>query len=339
MPLTTTACMQAPWNFSFREVNLPETPESGQVRLRIDACGICGSDVGGHGLGKDPRPFGHEIAGTIEALGPDCRGTLTVGQKVVVESSGFCGTCEVCRNGRVDLCAKAPNLWGQPALGMSTLMHIPACSCVPYEGLDPIVACLAEPAGVAYDLVRVADIRLGDRVCVVGPGPIGLMALALAQHAGAVEAVCIGLPGSTRRLQLAQQLGAQVIANSLPLNELKDFSNRFDHVLMTAPVAHIGPGLSLLALEGKLTYLGLAHGGNNTVSFNGDDFHFRKLQLRASFAAPGIFLPRVLNFLKTGLIPGRDLVSHVLPLSRIAEGMNITRNDRENAVKVVITPS
>ena len=209
---TTAAYLKVPWKTELRQIDLPDSPRPGWVRLRVDACGICGTDITEALSRKDWGPFGHEVAGTLLALGQGVdAATLPVGTSVVVESASACGRCASCRDGRPDLCqGGAPNIWGEPALGFSTVMDAPACACVPYAGLEPKVACLAEPAGVAYDMVTSADIRLGDRVCVVGPGPIALMAIALAFRRGAAEVVCIGPRHSEARLALARELGASI---------------------------------------------------------------------------------------------------------------------------------
>lgn len=332
---TRSACMRAPWTFELRDVDLPDTPPPGWLRLRVDACGICGTDLSAVARALTPKPFGHETAGTIEQLGHGVTG-LETGQKIVLESASFCGRCADCRNGRVDLCNKAPNFWSQPAMGLSERMMAPACCAVPYDALSPEVAALTEPAGVAYDTVKVAGVQLGDRVCVVGPGPIGLMAVALARYAGAARLVCIGRSHSARRLATARLLGAETVACDGALSDLKDLARQFDHVLMTAPTSFIPPALSLLGCEGKLTYIGLAH-GDATIAFNADDFHFRKLQLRASFASPAVYFPRVLSLFKAGILPGQALISHVFPLARIAEAMTVGRDDKAGTLKIVVT--
>ena len=332
---TRAAYMKTPSLFEIREIELPATPPAVHVLVRVEACGVCGTDVSAaESKATDWKPFGHEIAGTIERVGQGVAG-LSVGQAIVLESSSSCGVCDLCRNARSDLCRKAPHFWNQPAMGMSDLMIAPAQACVPYAGLDPAVACLTEPAGVAYDMVRVAEIRLGDKVCVVGPGPIGLMALAMARASGAVRLACIGHSHSTRRMELVRELGAEPIVCDGPITDLGDEAGQFDHVLMTAPTTFIEPALSLLAYEGTLTYIGLAH-GDPTISFDADAFHFRKLQLRASFAAPAAFFPRTLSLLTAGIVPGDRMISHRFPLDQIAEAMRVAREDKASAVKVVI---
>jgi L-iditol 2-dehydrogenase len=333
---TLSAYLTSPWKFELREVELPDVPPDNWLLIRVTACGVCGTDLTAAEHAQKWKPFGHEVAGVIERAGGNSAG-LKEGQSIVLESSSFCGHCELCRNGRVDLCNKAAGFWGQPAMGFSQHMLVPACCAVPYDGLTPEFACLTEPAGVAYDMVRVADIRLGDRVCVIGPGPIGLMALAFAKFSGASRLACIGHTHSQRRLELVRKIGAEVIAHDGSIAELKQLARQFDHVLLTAPVATIPPALTLLAYEGKLTYIGIGH-GDSRISFDANEFHFRKLQIRSSFASPATYFPRVLALLKAGQIPLAELVSHTLPLARIADAMVLLRDKPGECIKVVVKP-
>jgi L-iditol 2-dehydrogenase len=326
--------MTGPWQFELRDVELPDAPPPGHVLLKVTACGVCGTDVFFAGVNRQMKPFGHEVAAVIEKIGANVVG-IEVGRTVVLESAGFCGRCDLCRNGRVDLCNKGPGFWNQPAMGFSDRMICPAERCVPYEGLSPDVACLAEPAGVAYDMVRVAEIRLGDRVCVVGPGPIGLMAVAMARHAGAVRLACVGRSSGVKRLEVAKAFGAETHAIDGSLAEVKALARQFDHVLMTAPPEFIPPALSLLAYEGKLTFIGLAH-GEASFTIHADDFHFRKLQIRSSFASPATYLPRALELIKTGIVPGSRLISHRFALADIRQAMDTARDAKATVLKIVV---
>ncbi|MBN2312127.1 MAG: alcohol dehydrogenase catalytic domain-containing protein [Candidatus Hydrogenedentes bacterium] len=335
---TRAAYMKSPWQFEIREVELSDTPPAGWIRLRVDACGICGTDLTAAAENTaDWAAFGHEIAGVVEAVGPEV-GTLEPGQSVALESGSACGRCDLCRDGRNDLCVgRVPGFWGQAAMGFSDTMLAPACCAVPYDGLPPAVACLAEPAGVGFDMVRVADIRMGQRVCVVGPGLIALVALALAIRRGASEALCIGHSHSKARLELAKGLGADVLAVDGPLDERDDLRRRFDHVLMAAPTQFIVPALALLDYGGTMTYIGIGT-GDGTIRFDANDFHYRKLQLRASFASPALYFPAVLRLLKAGAIPGEELISHTFKLAEIERAMLTCRDDKATALKVVVTP-
>lgn len=320
-----------------RETELPDTPPRGYVRVKIEACGVCGTDVTAAQKSEPgAHPFGHEIAGVIDAIGDDVYG-FEIDQRVVLESSSACGRCEVCRNGRADLCnGKALNFWGESVLGMSDYMQTPAIACVPYEGVTPEVASLAEPAGVGFDLVKTADIALGQRVCVIGPGPIALVAVALAKHRGASEVVCIGRAHSRARLAVAASLGAEIVEDTGD-EYAAELHNRFDHVLVTSPVETLVPAMKLLAYGGIMTYIGIGT-GSGTISFDANDFHFRKLQLRASYAAPALYFPAVIALMKAGVIPTDALISHVFPLADIAQAMHTAAHDKANAIKVIVKP-
>lgn len=74
------------------------------------------------------------------------------------------------------------------------------------------------------------------------------------------------------------------------------------------------------------------------ISFDANDFHFKKLQLRASFASPALYFPLCLQLLKDGHVDGRAVISHVMPLERIAEAMQLLRDDRESTLKIIIAP-
>lgn len=332
-----SAYIKAPWQCELRPVELADDPPVGWVLLRVEACGVCGTDLTAAAEGAgDWQAVGHEVAGRIEKVGHGAAG-VECGQTVALESSSFCGLCELCRDGRVDLCNKAPGFWGQPAMGFSDHMLAPACCCVPYEGLTGEEACQAEPCGVAYDMVKTAGIEMGDRVCVVGPGAIGLAAAALARHRGAARLLCIGRETNARRLAVAAELGAETLATGDPLNEREDLARQFDHVLMTAPTQFIPPALSLLAYGGEMTYIGIGTGGGE-IAFDANDFHFRKLQLRASFASPAIYFPAVLRLMRSGVLPAKKLVSHVLGLSQFAEALRLCRQEKDRTVKIVVKP-
>ncbi len=330
------AYIKAPWQCELREVELPDEPPAGWVLLRIEACGVCGTDLTtAAAKAEDWQPVGHEIAGVIEKLGPEVHG-LEPGQSVALESSSYCGQCERCRNGRPDLCrGGAPNFWSQPAMGFSDFMLTPACCAVPYEGLTPEVACMAEPHGVAYDTVKTADIQMGDRVCLVGPGPIGLAAAALAIHRGAARVLCIGKSANRKRLEFAAELGAETLTCDGPLEELADLHEQFDHVLMTAPTRFIVPALAFLAYGGEMTYIGIGP-ETGTISFDANKFHFRKLQLRASCASPAIYFPAVLGLVKSGVMPGEKLISHVFALDDVAQAFELCRENKQETLKVVV---
>ena len=322
---------------TLRDAELPALrPED--IRLTVSACGICGSDLHVNPDEADQEGgFGHEVAGVVAEVGSAVQ-NLTVGQPVVLESATACGRCANCRNARQELCTDIQSFWFTQSFGMAEEMVTPAATAIPCDYLRPEVALLCEPLGVAIDLVRLAEIGPDNNVLLLGAGPIGLMALALVHRAGARRIFVSELASRPARLALAGEFGADVIVDpqATPI-ETYDFGCPIDRILVTSPPPTL-PGAFQVATKGAiLSFIGIGHGESAFCRFNVNDFHFKKLQLRASFASPALFTPRALQYLREGVVDGGALISHRFPLSQIAEAMRVARED-PGALKVVIQP-
>ena len=332
---TRAGYLHKPWIVELRTVDLPDEPPPGWVRLRVLACGVCGSDLNAAVNDDQPKPIGHEIAGRVEQVG-DGVDRLAVGQTVALESSSFCGQCDLCRAGRADLCRKAPGFWGQPAMGFADVMDAPAGCCVHYEGLAAEIACQAEPGGVAMDMVLTANVAPAQRVCVIGPGPIGLMAAGLARQRSGLPVTVVGRRADSARMTLAGELGFRTAAAETAQDWPGELVESFEHVLLTAPPSLIGPACELLSYGGVLTYIGIATSDPH-IRLDANRFHFRKLQLRSSFASPAMYFPQVLALLASGAIPAAELVTHRFGLSQLADALLCCRDRKDEVVKVVVT--
>ena len=192
-------------------------PGEGEVAVRVGAGGICGSDMhyylhGGFGAVRvrEPMVLGHEIAGTVAALGPGVT-ELAVGDRVAVNPSLACGTCEFCRAGLPNHCEemrffgsamRTPHVQG----GFRDWLVCEAARCVVGRRAPVAELALAEPFSVALHAVgRAGDLR-GRRVLVTGCGPIGVLAVAAARLAGAGEIIATDLVEAA--LVHARALGA-----------------------------------------------------------------------------------------------------------------------------------
>ncbi len=131
------AFVKAPYNFEIREVPVPRVRE-GWALVKVEACGICGTDLHiarytDHKLTTKPatkwQGFGHEVAGVVVEVGPGVP-NVKEGDSVVLESGSYCGSCELCRNGRSDLCNKGPNFWHNDSMGFADYILAPKeCLC------------------------------------------------------------------------------------------------------------------------------------------------------------------------------------------------------------------
>ncbi|MCE5198885.1 MAG: alcohol dehydrogenase catalytic domain-containing protein [Armatimonadota bacterium] len=332
-----SAYVQKPFQVSFQDVEL-RPPSLGEVLIDVLGCGICGYDMEmAEYLADKPQAFGHEIVGIVREVGEGVT-HVAPGDQVVLESGSFCCDCADCRNGRVDLCAKGRNFWGESALGFSEAMIAPARAVVPAPDIDPMAAVLAEPCGVAIDMVVTAEIGLTDRVLVVGTGAIGLMALAIARHKTTGPVVAANrTPG---RLEAAKRVGvdAVVALRETPLKKCGEPYGGFDKILITAPPQVIPDCITAAAYGAYIVYIGSDFGGGGVVPIDTHALHFGKKQLRSSFASPALYLPQALHMLRTSAVPAKEIVSHVFPLSKISEALRTVREERDTARKVVVVP-
>lgn len=179
-----------------RTVPLPECGP-GMIRVAVDACGLCGSDLHFHRARSWPAGLipGHEITGRIDAIGEDPpplvreRG-LRIGRRVVVEPLESCGHCEFCRAGRDSICPGLALAGVSRPGGFAESIVLPALRIHPVaEDLDPAVAALAEPLAVALHGLARGGFTRGDRVLVLGGGAIGVLTAYAARRSGAREVV------------------------------------------------------------------------------------------------------------------------------------------------------
>lgn len=169
-------------------VDEPGTPGPGQVLVSPEAVGLCGSDfhyfLGDIGTIEDPstlypRIQGHEAAGTILALGPDCPDRLSVGQRVALWPVSACGRCYPCRIGRPNACVEISLIGVHTDGALQEQLVIPAEQVFAVGDQDPALAALIEPVSIAVRSVERGRVASGEHVVVLGAGPIG-QALALA---------------------------------------------------------------------------------------------------------------------------------------------------------------
>ncbi|MCD9024871.1 zinc-dependent alcohol dehydrogenase [Cohnella silvisoli] len=331
------AYIKAPMQVEIRETVLPLLGED-EVLIRVMACGICGTDVTSITSGAlDWEPAGHEIAGIVEQVGTRVTNT-TAGERVTLETGTYSRYSEDSRNGRYDLCNKGPNFWLKGPMGFAEYIIAPKECAVPYTDLSFEEATLVEPLGVAMDLFRTAEIGLGDDVLVIGLGPIGLMALRLAKLAGARKIYAAARSHSARRIELAKQFGADeiILTDQAELDSFPYDKGGVNRVLVTAPPSSIPAAIKAARVGGIIGYIGIAYGDAAAVAFDGNEFHFKKLQLRASHASPALFFPQCIELLKSGAIEGKALISHTFKLDQLEEAfMSLTANKSE-AVKLVM---
>jgi len=196
--------------------NVIEPPGPNEIQVRVDAVGVCGSDLHNFSEGRIgdsdsiyPMVLGHEPVGTVIATGRDAGGWAP-GDKAALEPPIYCYHCEFCMTGRHNLCEHVRFLSNPREPGFfRDRMNLPAANLLPLPaGLSATEATLFEPIGIILHSFRFGDPKLGETAAVIGAGPIGLTTIACLKIAGASRIWCVE-PVAHRR-QLALEMGADV---------------------------------------------------------------------------------------------------------------------------------
>lgn len=225
------------------EMPLPDL-EPGAALIRVDACGLCGSDIEslkGEEWATFPRIMGHEIVGTVVAVGAGGHRDAAVGARVAVDPWIPCGGCKFCLAGQTQFCAANPfansfiacygyiTTENEPGLfgGYSSHVYI-APKTVVYplpESMDPLDAALWQPlaAGIQWAVVE-PRLAVGSTIAILGCGQRGLTATIAAKAAGAAQIVVTGLGKDARKLALAKEFGADLTIDV----EQEDLVERID---------------------------------------------------------------------------------------------------------------
>lgn len=283
---------------------------AGEVRVRIEAALTCGTDLkvfkrGYHArMIVPPAVFGHEMAGVIAEIAPDMR-DWRVGERVVIANSAPCGECFYCRNQQENLCDDLLFLNGAYAESIVAPRRIMQRNLL---RLQPDTsfrdAALTEPLACVVQGVRDCRLRSGQRVLVIGSGPIGLMFVALARHAGC-EVTLAGR--GEQRLERARKLGATQ-AVEIPREADLAAKGPFDVVIeAVGQPATWEAATRLVRKGGTVNFFGGCPTGS-TVTLDTALLHYSSLTLLASFHHTPATIRQALAYIEKGLIRATDFV-------------------------------
>jgi threonine dehydrogenase-like Zn-dependent dehydrogenase len=320
-------------------IDLVERPTagSGDVLVRVAACGICGSDLGyiaQGGLGRRPMPLGHELAGTVEALGERVTG-LSAGQRVTVNPMA---------NGH-----SIGN--GGSEGGFAPLLLVKDVDASP-DAVLPLPdkvsfeqGALIEPLSVAMHGVRQSGITAGQSAMVLGAGPIGLCVLIVLKYLG-IENVAIA-DRSDYRLAIAKQLGAAATINSDSDDlaaVLKSQHGESDVMGTPVPATDVyieatGVGVVLeqaIAIARQGATIAVVGVHKSPIQLHPVNLLIKELHLVGAMAYPEEF-PLVIDLLNSGKVNLDPLVSHRFGLDKFEDALAIARQP-DQAAKVIVEP-
>ncbi len=298
------------------ELTLVERPRPevrpGGALVRIKRAGVCGTDLhifeGTQPYFQYPRVIGHELAGEIEAVGQGSR--WRPGQRVAIIPYLPCGRCVACRRGKTNCCQRLEVLGVHCDGGMADWVWVPDDNLADAEGLSLDEAAMAEFLAIGAHGVRRGDVAAGQRVAIVGAGPIGAACAIFAKARGA-EITVFDRRMDRLRFSL-EALGADhaIEAGDGARDEAAALtgSEFFDCVFdCTGSAAAMNAGFSLVAHGGSYVLLSIVLGD---ITFADPEFHKRETTLLSSRNATPADFDEVLAMLRSGRIPTARLNTH-----------------------------
>jgi S-(hydroxymethyl)glutathione dehydrogenase / alcohol dehydrogenase len=350
------------------ETVLLEPPRRGEVLVRVAAAGVCHSDVhladGNLGRGRWPMVLGHEGAGVVTATGPDVTG-LSPGDHVAFCFVPACGACRACRSGRRNLCvpAGAAALAGTLMDGSSRLrspdgsiiQHGLMVACFAEHAVVPMAGAVVIPAEVPLwqaallgcgvvtgigAVTNAARVGIGESVCVIGCGGVGLQVIAGARLAGA--ATIVAVDRDSGKLELARHRGATDVVDATAVDVTSEVractGGGVDHAFeVVGASATIRQAWEVLRPGGTAIVVGVAPRGVE-VSIPAIDFLSEKT-IRGSFygsADMHDFLPGLVTLLMAGRLDLADVVSDLIELDDVQEAMDrLRRGEGARSVAII----
>ena len=329
-------------NKTFAVADLP-TPHAGpgELVLRNQVCGVCGTDVHiyhGEPGSADVNPpvvLGHEYSGEVVEVGKGVTG-FAVGDHVTVDPNIYCGHCAYCQNGKKQLCPSMEAIGVTRDGGFAQYSRIPASQAFKLEPTVPWeAAAMAEPLACCLHGIDLAGIQVGDKVCVVGGGAIGLLMVQLAKLSGASQIV-LSEPNEKRR-----QVGLQLGANTALDPTRPDAQEAFAQVLggganvVIECVGNVPAVKSAFQFAGKGATVLLFSVPKVDATFDLPlfDVYKKELTIKGSFVNPDTHA-RAVALINSGKVDFGPIITHRFTLDQLPEAIAMQMSDA--SIKVVV---
>jgi len=335
-----------PGKCEIKQIPIPECKEN-QVLIKVMSCGICkGADVAlarGGFIARFPLVNGHEFSGVVVKVGSSVTG-LKEGDRVTVDNTVLCGNCYYCRRNQPLYCENFYSLGCNGPGGFAEFVVQNADKVFKIsDNLSFNEACFAEPTACAVHTMDRLQIRYGDEVLVFGTGPTGIVLIQLLLHSSAGRVVVCGR--SKDKLELLQSLGCTetilMDSNDPSIHEdkLKKIAPRgFDIIVdTTASVEVMERSIQFAKMGGKFMMFAMPHEAEKWT-INPCYWYLHELTLLTSWAQTHCF-DRALQYLESGMVKVKNLVTHEFDLADYNKGIAIAEKGGPGTLKVILHPN
>ena len=333
--------------YSNKDVRIEEyaTPSigPGEMLVKIVAGGICGSDVmEWYRIKKAPRVLGHEITGDVAEVGKKVKG-FKPGDRVFVTHHVPCNRCRYCRMGLHTACDTLHSTNFDPG-GFAEYVRVPEINIrfgtfrlpdrISYED-----GTFIEPLACVVRGQRIADVRKGDVVLVIGSGISGLLHIKLAKTKGAGKIIATDV--NDYRLTAAARFGADVVVDArddIPARVKEVNAGRAADVVIVCTAAETAFQQAFQSVDRGGAILLFAPGAPDVrIPLPLYELYFKLVKIVFSYAAVDEDVERAINLLKSGRLTVADMITHRLPLAEIQKGFDLVSAAKES-IKVIIAP-
>jgi threonine dehydrogenase-like Zn-dependent dehydrogenase len=321
-----------------RVEEIPEpVPAPDEVVVRVEACGICGSDVQianvppGH-PSTPPVVLGHELVGRVAAVGSAVR-DVAIGARVVLDPDPKCGSCAFCRAGRPANCTNIVALGVYRDGALAEYVAAPAACAFPIaEDVPAELAALAEPLACVVNATNRAGIRPGESAVVYGAGAIGLLFVAVFKASGASPVIVV--EPNPRRRAVALQVGADHALSPEELAERRPALLPLGaDVVADAVGSALGDAIDVAAMGARIVVFGMNQ--NAVVPIRQIVITEKSIGIFGTYITHFTF-PAAIRMIESGSLNLTPIVSDIVPLADALDGL--ARLRAGEATKVVIVP-
>ena len=298
------------------EMDMPQAPGQGEVLLKLQYVGFCGSDIntfmGRNTMALNPVIPGHEVGAVIEAVGAGVPENLKPGMVVTCNPYTNCGKCASCRNQRVNACEHNETLGVQRNGAMKEYIVLPWEKIIPAGSLTPKVTALVEPMSVGFHAVSRAQVTDIDVVMVIGCGMVGMGAIVRSTLRGATV---IAADIDDEKLALAKKMGAAYAVNTKTEDvhqRLQEITGGFSPDVVIEAVGSVPTyqmAVNEVAFTGRVACIGYA---KSEVSLQTKYFVQKELDIRGSRNAQPSDFRAVINYMERGTCPVDELITRII---------------------------
>lgn len=318
------------------EAPIPDCPADGLL-MKVASCGVCATDVKiynyGHHKIRLPRVLGHELAGTVHAVGPAMTDRFAVGERIAVCAVINCGECGYCLHGQPSMCESLEAFGYHYDGGYQEYVAVPnkAIRCSGVQKLPENVgfdeAAVAELLACSLNGQSLSDFRFGQSVLVIGSGPVGLLHVLLAASRGCKPIVLADI--LPEKLELAQEICGDKLLATLDSSNNETFIKQgleltdgrgFDQVMICCGAAPAQQAsLDLVAKLGCVNFFGGLPKGRSQVSLDTNLIHYKQCRVVGTHGSSALENRRAIQLIASGQIDLKPMISKRLCLEELEQ--------------------